>query len=228
MLFRPSQGQEKEYSSFSNLPVPLTQLIGRDSARADAVAALKEPGTRLLTLHGTGGVGKTRLSIAVASDLTLHFVDGVYFIPLENLTRADLLPAAIAQALEIYSLTDETALDVLTGYMSDMQALLLLDNFEQLLSAAPLLTEILAGCSRLKLLVKSRSILNVRSILTCGYYSYWSEVQCDGLENYIRSYPALILAFPHQRRADLCGRAGAGIAFRSVPHGYRDQLQEDA
>ncbi len=116
----------------------------------------------MLTLHGPGGVGKTRLALAIAADLMESFPDGVFFVPLQDITDAGLLLSAISQSLELYTLPDETILPTLIGYMKDMGALLVLDNFEQLTAAAPILAELMAACPHLKLLVTSRAILNLR------------------------------------------------------------------
>ena len=153
---------EGAYSRENNLPIPPTPLIGREQERARAADLLRQPDTRLLTLYGMGGVGKTRLAVAVAGDLAGDFPDGVYFVPLADITEGGLLLSAISQALELYTLPNETILTILSGHMRDMSALLVLDNFEQLVSAAPILSEILSKCARLKLLVTSRAVLNLR------------------------------------------------------------------
>lgn len=153
---------EHAYSQGTNLPTPPTPLIGREQERAWAIATLTHPDNRLLTMFGMGGVGKTRLSIAIGVDLFDHFPDGVFFIPLQNITEGGLLPSAISQALEIYTLPGDSALQALISSMRDMNALLILDNFEQLVSSAPVLSNILSACPHVKMLVTSREVLNLR------------------------------------------------------------------
>src|SRR5438874_94869 len=115
---------EKARAPIGNLPVPPTPIIGRESERAQAADMLGQPDTHLLTLYGTGGVGKTRLALAVADDLADRYPDGVFFVPLADLTDPGLLLSAISQALELYTLPDESILPTVTSYMRDMDALL--------------------------------------------------------------------------------------------------------
>jgi predicted ATPase/DNA-binding XRE family transcriptional regulator len=146
------------------LPVWPTALIGRD-AEVAAAAALLDPAsavTRLLTLVGPGGVGKTRLALAVAGAVTHAFADGVVLVDLAPLRDRRLVPATIAHALGVREREARSARDLLLDYLRQRQALLVLDNFEHLLDAAPLLTELMAGCPRLALLVTSRTALRLR------------------------------------------------------------------
>jgi predicted ATPase len=138
----------------SNLPTPLTPLIGRKREIAAVRQVLSLPDTRLLTLTGPPGIGKTRLSIQVASELCNVFEDGIYFVPLAHLTSPELFPRAVSQILGI----KETEL---INYIQAKPLLLVLDNFEHLLAAAPILVEVLQACPRLKILATSRSPLNV-------------------------------------------------------------------
>jgi predicted ATPase/transcriptional regulator with XRE-family HTH domain len=138
----------------SNLPAPLTTLIGRENEITTVKQILSLPSTRLLTLTGPPGIGKTRLSIQVASELCSYFEDGIYFVPLAPLTSPDLVPGALAQILGI----KETEL---INYIQSKPILLVLDNFEHLLAAAPTLAEILQACPRLRILATSRSPLNI-------------------------------------------------------------------
>jgi predicted ATPase len=117
---------------------------------------------RLLTLTGTGGIGKTRLALQVATDLLREFADGICFIPLAPTSDPDLVVPTIAQALGIKESGAQSFLDLLEVYLKDKHLLLLLDNFEQLLPAALHLTDLLTACPSLKLLVTSRATLHVQ------------------------------------------------------------------
>jgi predicted ATPase/DNA-binding XRE family transcriptional regulator len=143
------------------LPSPLTPLIGRDHELTSLLARIQRADTRLLTCLGPAGVGKTRLSLEVAASLQDVFRDGSAVVPLAPLYDANLLPMAIAQALDV-QLTGADALDDLIAYLHGRQLLLVLDNFEHIISAAPLVTQLLQACPHLKVIVTSRARLRVR------------------------------------------------------------------
>jgi predicted ATPase/class 3 adenylate cyclase len=154
----------------NNLPLQTTALLGREREVADARDRLLQPEVRLLTLTGPGGTGKTRLSLQVAAELIDHpsagseqgFADGVFFVPLAPISDPALVPATIAQVLEIREIGRRPVLDTLNEYLRDRQMLLVLDNFEQLLSAATVVGELLAASRGLKILVTSRAPLELR------------------------------------------------------------------
>ena len=145
----------------TNLPAPTTLLIGRERDEA-AVTHLLQKGQRLLTLTGPGGVGKTRLALQVAEHLRPQFPDGVLFIPLAALRDAGLVAPTIAQAV---GLRDAGGLPVgerMHAYLRSKEVLLVLDNFEQVLEAAPVVAELLAASRGLRVLVTSRAALRLQ------------------------------------------------------------------
>ena len=153
---------EPRKTASHHLPTQLTPLIGRQQEVAAACRLLRRSQVRLLTLTGTGGVGKTRLALQVANTLEEDFVDGVSSVPLAPIRDPELLIPTIAQALTLKEGGAGSSLALLQAVLLDKQVLLLLDNFEQILPAAPQLTELLATCPGLKLLVTSRAVLHVQ------------------------------------------------------------------
>src|SRR5947209_7998827 len=117
----------------SNLPVPLTTLIGREQERAGVYALLRRSEVRLLTLTGTGGIGKTRLALQVATDLLADFANGVCFVSLAPVSDPDLVVATIAQTLGLKDSGGQPPLELLKASLLDKHLLFLLDNFEQVL-----------------------------------------------------------------------------------------------
>jgi len=145
----------------NNLPAQLTPFIGREMEEAAVCSLLRRPEVRLLTLTGTGGVGKTRLAFQVAADLLEVFDDGAYFVSLAPISDPNLVLPAIAQTLDLKETPDRSPLEHLKAYLRTKQLLLLLDNFEQVAGAAPLLVELLQACPDLNILVTSRAVLHV-------------------------------------------------------------------
>jgi predicted ATPase/transcriptional regulator with XRE-family HTH domain len=142
-------------------PIPPTRLVGRAADVGQVCALVQRPGCRLVTLTGPPGVGKTRLAIEVAAGLHASFVDGVYFIPLAALRESDLILPRIAQSLHLSPRHGESALARLIRRFDGRSALLVLDNFEQLLTGASSLAALVMALPDLKLLVTSRSPLRL-------------------------------------------------------------------
>jgi predicted ATPase/DNA-binding SARP family transcriptional activator len=142
-----------------HLPAPRTTLVGRRQLVDELVALLRGP-ARLVTLTGPGGTGKTRLALQAAHELADTFEHGVYFVDLANLRDARLVPSTVAQALALDEHGDRPALGVVLDHVRDRSVLLLLDNFEVVDEAAPLLGDLLAAPG-LSLLVTSRTPLRL-------------------------------------------------------------------
>ncbi|MGB3306090.1 MAG: LuxR C-terminal-related transcriptional regulator [Thermomicrobiales bacterium] len=148
-------------SSSSRLPVFLTSFIGREDEIALANALLQRPGIRLLTLTGPGGIGKTRLAVEIAAESGAQFTDGVPFVSLAPVQTPSLVMMAIAVALGLHEFDSTSVEEAVATALGTASVLLVVDNFEHVLVAAPALTRLLARCPHLKILVTSRSVLRV-------------------------------------------------------------------
>ncbi len=145
-----------------NLPVQLTPLLGREHEVATVTALLRQDAVRLVTLTGPGGIGKTRLALQVAAELVDDFADGVWFVSLSRLADPALVVPTIARTLGLREVGGQPMATTLAGYLRDKQVLLVLDNCEQVVVAAPALAELLQTCAALTVLVTSRVALHLR------------------------------------------------------------------
>src|SRR5215212_5363501 len=139
-----------------HLPTLLTPLIDRDDEQAGVITLLRDPGVRLLTLTGPGGVGKTRLAIAAAAEVGDDFRDGVAFVNLAPIANSDLVLDTIAGALGLRDMGTESLRDRLIDVLAERRLLLVLDNFEQVVAAGPRLRDLLEACPGVTLLITSR------------------------------------------------------------------------
>lgn len=143
------------------LPAARTATIGRERERSEVAELVMRPNTALVTLTGTGGTGKSHLALRVAHDLEERFADGAAFVPLASVLRHEQMLSAIAAALGVVDSGAADLLDAIAEQLAHKQLLLVLDNFEHVLDAAPRLTELLARLPKLVLLVTSRAPLHL-------------------------------------------------------------------
>jgi predicted ATPase/DNA-binding XRE family transcriptional regulator len=147
----------------SRIPLPPTPLIGREQEMAHAVHFLQQDRARLLTLTGPAGVGKTRLALQIAQELGQQWAFGALFVALAALREAALVPGAIGEALGLHVSSEGELSQQLTLFLQDKQLLLVLDNCEHLLEAAPFVADLLSLCPDLCVLVTSRVPLHLRA-----------------------------------------------------------------
>ncbi len=146
-----------------SIPYLSTSFVGREQEITSICAQLRRTDMHLLTLFGTAGVGKTRLALQVATKLVDQFADGICFVALEQFSNTDEVISAIAQAVDVQSEKGRSLLEQVISTLQGQSILLVLDNFEQVLSARLAVADLLAGCPELKVLVTSRVMLHLRA-----------------------------------------------------------------
>ncbi len=177
----------------TNLPAQATMLVGREREAAEVVALLTRDDVRLLTLTGPGGTGKTRLGLQVAAECLDAFPDGVFFVPLGDVVDPARVILQIAETLGVTEGGGQALVVRLHAAIRAQRLLLLLDNFEQVTAAGPMVSQLLAAAPGLKVLVTSRSALRI-----------YGE----------REYPVSPLPLPDERRVVSLGALGENAAVR--------------
>jgi predicted ATPase/class 3 adenylate cyclase len=143
----------------NNLPTQLTSFVGREEELAEANQLLAT--TRLLTLTGPGGTGKTRLSLQLAANVAHEFDDGTWFVPLEPVRDASLVASRIATTFGLAETATKSPKDQLIEWLGERKALIVLDNFEQVIDAAPVVADLLRAAPKLQVIATSRAALRV-------------------------------------------------------------------
>jgi predicted ATPase/class 3 adenylate cyclase len=143
----------------NNLPTQLTTFVGRERELAEALELLGR--TRLLTMTGPGGTGKTRLSLQVAAAAAEDYPDGIWFVALEPVRDPGLVASTIARTLGAQDSSTRPSLETLVGAIGERRELLVLDNFEQVLAAGPIVADVLRRCPNVKSIVTTRSALRI-------------------------------------------------------------------
>lgn len=149
-------------AQLNNLPSQLTPFVGREREIAAMLGLLRNPNVRLVTLTGAGGTGKTRLSLQVAADVLDEFEHGVWFVELASLTDPELVLPTIASTLKVKEAASTTIEQTLQTYLHNKHLLLALDNFEQVIGAAPTIAQLLNAAPKIKIMVSSREVLRLR------------------------------------------------------------------
>ena len=201
--FKPPDAREtapwrRPQALATNLPSPLTPLVGRERELRLLQQHLLQSDVRLLSLLGPPGVGKTRLAVALGHSVLDRFADGAFYAPLASVHEPELVVAAIARAIEVQKARQsvEPSLERLKQTLRDKHMFLLIDNFEQVLSAGPLVTDLLEACPSLKVLVTSRESLHLRGekqfpLSALAFPA--AERPAAALESALECYPAVKL-----------------------------------
>ena len=164
-------------------------IVGRKKEISQIKNLLSQSDVRLVTLAGVGGAGKTRLAQAVAQEISQNFSNGVFFVELAAISNPELVVSIIAQQFGIKEAGDKPILENLKDYLSDKQMLLTLDNFEQVIDAAPNIVKLLAVADKLKILITSRALLHLSAerefvVPPLNMPDETSNISLDELSNY--------------------------------------------
>ena len=187
-------------STLSNLPAQLTSFIGRTAELGEVKQMLKS--SRLVTLTGAGGTGKTRLALHVASSLVEAYRDGVWMVELATISEPMLVANAIAQVLKVTPIREASLADVLERFLARKHLLLLLDNFEHLLEATPLVGRLLAAAPQVSVLATSRERLHLYGEQEYGVQPLRvPEIAQEGTRERLLSNEAIILFLQRARAA---------------------------
>ena len=169
-----------EAQRLGNLPLPRTPLVGRREETRQILEALE--GTPVLTLTGPGGIGKTRLAVEIARTVVPSYGDGAFFVGLAGVDDPGAVPAVVARTIGLTEEPGEAPADALVRTLRDRELVLVLDNFERLIAAAPLVSDLVAACPRLRVLATSRERLHVTAETE---YAVPSLAEDDGIELFL-------------------------------------------
>ena len=196
----------------TNLPVQPNALIGRETELEAVTLLLRDPASRLVTLTGVGGSGKTRLALHAAAELLEDFSAGVYFVSLAPIRDAALVVPAIAEALFVREVPGEEIVETLNAYLEPKQLLLVVDNFEQVIEAAGEIGGLVARCPRVKVLATSRERLRLRGERTYPVPPLPVATEHASLDELLENEAARLFV---TRAADVVG--GFSIDERTAP-----------
>jgi predicted ATPase/DNA-binding SARP family transcriptional activator len=154
--------RRRKHRSFENLPTPVTPMVGREAELDEVVSLLADSDTRLVTVTGAGGMGKTRFALAVSQRVESSLPDGVCWVDLADVGDAAQVPMVIAAALGVGERAGAEPLETASAFLRDRHLLLVLDNFEQVDAAWPVVVQLLSSAGELRILVTSRWALQIR------------------------------------------------------------------